>query len=114
MIRYLTSSIIWGIEESKIPYDSSIKLTENTGRTVAQLEYASAIGSLMYAMHCTRPDIVFVVGKLLSFTSSPSNFHWNAIIKVFEYLKKTKYLDIHYNDFPTVDKDILMRVGSQV
>ena len=32
-------------------YDSSIKLKEYYGRTIAPLEYASAIGSLMYAMH---------------------------------------------------------------
>ena len=38
-------------KEVNTTYDSSIKLKENYGRTIAQLEYASAIGSLMYAMH---------------------------------------------------------------
>ena len=42
-------------KEANTPYDSSIKLLENAGRAVAQLEYASAIGNLMYVMHCTRP-----------------------------------------------------------
>ncbi|KAJ9552974.1 hypothetical protein OSB04_017019 [Centaurea solstitialis] len=32
-------------------------------RAVAQLEYASAIGCLIYAMHCTRPDIAFTASK---------------------------------------------------
>ena len=45
------------IKEANTPYDVSIHLNENLGRAVAQVEYASAIGSLMYAMHCTRPDI---------------------------------------------------------
>ena len=52
------------IKEANTPYDVSSKLTENNGREVAQIEYASAIGSLMYAMHCTRPDIAYVVCKL--------------------------------------------------
>lgn len=91
-----------GMKEFSTPYDSSIKLTENTGRAIAQLEYASAIGSIMYAMHCTRPDIAFVVCKLSRFTSNPSNDHWKAITRVLGYLKYTKYLGICYNGFSTV------------
>ena len=52
------------INEANTPFDQSIKLGENTRRTITQLEYASAIGSTMYAMHCTRPDISFSVGRL--------------------------------------------------
>ncbi|KAG8649329.1 hypothetical protein MANES_08G089011v8 [Manihot esculenta] len=43
-------------------------------RTIAQLEYASAIGSLMYAMHCTRPNITFAVCKLSRYTSNPISY----------------------------------------
>ncbi|XP_075099495.1 secreted RxLR effector protein 161-like [Nicotiana tabacum] len=63
-----------GIKGYNTPYDSSVKLTANTGRAVAQLEYASAIGSMMYAMHCTRPDIAFAVCKLSRFTSNPEGY----------------------------------------
>ena len=63
------------INEANTPFDQSIKLGENTGRTITQLEYASAIGSIMYAMHCTRPDISFSVSKLSRFTSNPSVDH---------------------------------------
>ena len=58
---------------------SVVKLTENSGRAIAQLEYASAIGSLIYAMHNTRPDISFVVYKLSRYTNNPSTEHWKAI-----------------------------------
>ena len=47
------------IKEFNTPYDSSVKLIEKYGRIVAQLQYASVIGSMMYAMHCTRLDITF-------------------------------------------------------
>ena len=31
----------------------------NTGRVIAQLEYTSAISSMMYAMHCTNKTYHF-------------------------------------------------------
>jgi hypothetical protein len=45
------------IKEANIPYVVSFKLTKNNGRLIAQIEYASAISSLIYVMHCNRPDI---------------------------------------------------------
>jgi hypothetical protein len=76
------------IKEANIPFDSSIKLNDNSGRAIAQLEYASAISSMMYDMHCTRPDIAFAVCRLSRYTSYPSINHWKAIGRVLGYLKK--------------------------
>lgn len=84
------------------PYDSSVKLVRNEGRAVAQLEYASAIRCLMYAMTCTRPDIAFAMGKLSRFTSCPSTEHWGVVHRVFKYLKKTTNYGIHYTGYPTI------------
>ena len=81
-------------------FDPSLKLEKNSGRAVAQLEYASAIGWLMYLMQCTRPDVAFAVSKLSRFTSNPSVERWKAIGRVFGYLMKTKGLGIHYSSFP--------------
>ncbi|GJU73769.1 hypothetical protein Tco_1265174 [Tanacetum coccineum] len=47
-------------------------------KAVSQLEYSRAIGCLMYAMTCTRPDIAFAVGKLRRYTSNPGTQHWQA------------------------------------
>lgn len=90
------------IKEAKTPFNQSVNLKENTGRTVAQLEYASTIGSLMYAMQCTRPDIIYAVSKLSRFTSKPSTERWNAISRVLGYLKATEDLELFYSEFPTV------------
>uniref|UniRef100_A0A2N9H138 Reverse transcriptase Ty1/copia-type domain-containing protein n=1 Tax=Fagus sylvatica TaxID=28930 RepID=A0A2N9H138_FAGSY len=91
-----------GIKEVTTPYDSTVKLIENSGRAVAQLEYASAIGSLMYAMHGTRPDISFAVCKLSRYTNNPSTEHWKAIGRVLGYLKLTIGLGLYYTNFPLV------------
>ncbi|RVW39391.1 hypothetical protein VitviT2T_024278 [Vitis vinifera] len=90
------------IKDANTPFDSSIKLEKNDGRSVAQLEYASAIGSLMYVAQCTRADISFVVSKLSRFTSNPSVEHWKAIGRVLGYLKNTKELSLQYSKFPAI------------
>lgn len=49
-----------------------MKLMPNNGVPISQLEYSKAIGSLMYSMTSTRPDIAFAVGKLSKYTSNPN------------------------------------------
>ncbi|KAH9794216.1 Receptor-like serine/threonine-protein kinase [Citrus sinensis] len=58
--------------------------------------------NLMYAMHCTRPDIAFAVCKMSRFTSNPSVEHWKAIGRILGYLKRTINLGLFYNDYPEV------------
>ena len=91
-----------GIKQANTPYDTSMKLVENTRRAIAQPEYASAIGSLMYGMHCTRPKFSFTVCKLSRFTSKPSTIHWKTIVRVLGYLKRTEDLGIFNHNFPVV------------
>ncbi|GJY57002.1 zinc finger, CCHC-type containing protein [Tanacetum coccineum] len=84
------------------PMDTSEKLMPNNGQTVSQLEYSRVIGCLMYAMTCTKPDIVFVVGKLSRYTSNPGTQHWQAIQRVLKYLKKTIDYRLTYTGYPSV------------
>ncbi|KAL6319947.1 hypothetical protein AAG906_037023 [Vitis piasezkii] len=44
------------------PYDLSSQLKKNREHSVAQIEYAQIIGSLMYLINYTRPDISYAVG----------------------------------------------------
>lgn len=39
------------IKEASTPFDSSIKILENSGKSIAQLKYASVISSMMYSIH---------------------------------------------------------------
>ena len=90
------------IKKANTRFDQSIKLGENIGRAIAQLEYASATSTMMYAMHCTRPDISFSVGTLSRFTSNPNVDHWKAIGRILGYLKKTISLGLFYSKFPAM------------
>ena len=42
---------------------------------IKNIPYASAIGSLLYAQVCTRPDITFYVGVLGRYQSNPGLDH---------------------------------------
>ena len=63
------------VQEVNTPFDSNYNVVENTRRAIAQLEFASAIRSMMYAMHCTRPDVAFTVNRFSRYTSNPSAEH---------------------------------------
>ena len=43
-------------------FDDQRPKTFEEEKTMRQVPYASAVGSLMYAMLCTRPDICYSVG----------------------------------------------------
>ena len=59
---------------------------------MSHVPYASAIGSLMYAMVCTRSDIAHAVGVLRRYMSKPEKEHWTSIKRVFRYLRGTTSL----------------------
>ena len=46
---------------------------------MTRVPYASAVGSLMYAMVCTRPDIAHAVGVVSRYMSNPGMEHWEAV-----------------------------------
>ena len=48
------------IKEDNTSFNSSMKLNDNCDKTIAQLEYASVIGSLMYDKHCTRTYMTLI------------------------------------------------------
>ena len=60
-------------------------------KEMQKIPYASAVGSLMYAQVCTRPDIALIVGMLGRYLSNPGMEQWKAVKRVLRYLKKTKY-----------------------
>ena len=52
--------------------------------------YEKAVGSLMYLMVCTRPDIALAMGKVSRYMSNPGKVHWEAVKWILRYLESTK------------------------
>jgi hypothetical protein len=63
--------------------------------------YHEAVGSLMYAALGTCPDITFAIHALTRYSSKFGPTHWNAIKRVFSYLKGTKELWLTYGNTQT-------------
>ncbi|XP_052875883.1 secreted RxLR effector protein 161-like [Gossypium arboreum] len=61
-----------------------------------KIPYASAVGSLVYAQVCTRPDIAYIVGMLGRYLSNPVIDHWIAVKRVMRYLQRTKDYMLNY------------------
>lgn len=48
-------------------------------KKMESIPYSLAMGSLMYVMVCTRPDIAHVVGVMSRFLFNPGKEHWEAV-----------------------------------
>lgn len=90
------------LTSAKTPYDSSLHLKKNNGDGVSQEQYAKIIGSVMYLMNCTRPDIAYTVSRLSRYTHNPSAEHWHALYRLLKYLKGTADWCLHFNSFPAI------------
>ncbi|KAK0594104.1 hypothetical protein LWI29_010146 [Acer saccharum] len=99
------ASFILGIQDSKkgmLPFRHGIKLSkeqvpknEHEEQFMSRVPYASAVGSLMYAMLCTRPDICFAVGIVSRFQSKPGPDHWTAVKHIFKYLREREIICLY-------------------
>lgn len=85
-------------KEKKIPaadYESLRPASDNDTR-INITEYQQVIGSLMFAMVTTRPDIAFVLGKLSQYMSDPAEHHGHALKALMRYLKSTVKQKLRY------------------
>lgn len=81
---------------ARVPLAGHFKLSksqcpknEEEKEEMNKVPYSSAVGSLMYAMVCTRPDIGYAVGVVSRFLSNPGKEHWEAVKWILRYLRGT-------------------------
>ena len=81
-----------------LPCDPSIHtiLRNNSKPMKDPTVYRELVGSLIYLMYCTRPDLTFVVTLLSQFMSAPLDIHMNIARGVLRYLKYTIHYDLKY------------------
>ena len=88
---------------SPIPMDPAVRLSESMSpQTQAEADeaeqypYREIVGSLMYLMVSTRPDLAFSVGQLARFMNTHGKEHHLAAKTVLRYIKETRLLGITY------------------
>ena len=77
---------------------NSCPSTREEREGMSKVPYSSAVGSLMYAMVCTRPDIAHAVGVVSRFLSNPGKIHWEAVKWIFRYLRGTSKLCLTFGE----------------
>ena len=68
------------------------------------IPYASAIGSIMYAMMCTRPDVCLAIRVAERYQNNQGVDHWTAVKNILKYLKRTKDMFLVYG----CDKELVV------
>ena len=66
--------------------EQSPKYTEEL-KDMAEVPYASAVGCLMHAMVCTRPDLAQAVSQVSKYMSNPRRRHWDSVKWILRYLR---------------------------
>jgi len=66
---------------------------------MSKIPYASVVGSLMYAMVCTRLDITDAIGVVSRFLSNLGKAHWEAVKWILRYLQGTMKLCLQFGGY---------------
>jgi hypothetical protein len=66
------------------------------GRQEEAMPYREAVGSLMYLIMATRPDISFSVGQVSQFCEDPEPSHWEDVKRNLSYLQDTSSHGIRF------------------
>nr|GEY70439.1 hypothetical protein [Tanacetum cinerariifolium] len=86
-----------------IPMQKNLKLSKSQGAStpaekhrMQNIPYASAIGYIMYAVRCTRPDVAFAQNMTSRFQQNSGEEHWIAVKNILKHLRNTKYMFLVY------------------
>ena len=63
--------------------------TEEEREYMSKVPYSNTVGTLMYAMVCTRPDISHAVGIVSRYMHNPGKEHWQVVKWILRYIQKT-------------------------
>jgi hypothetical protein len=68
-----------------VPLDPKTKLKKNVNKDdeMVKVPYQQAVGSLMYAILCTRPDLAYPISVVSQHMANPSLEHWIAVKRIF-------------------------------
>lgn len=56
--------------------------------------YANVVGSLMYAMVCSRPDLAYTISVISRVMANPGRPDWDALKWTMRYLNETTSLGL--------------------
>lgn len=57
---------------------------------MSHITYASIVGSIMYDMTCTHPDVAFSLSMVNRYQGNPGKARWTAVMNILKYLWRIK------------------------
>ena len=87
-------------------YANQKPLTKEELDYMSHIPYQNIVGSMMYAMVCTRPDIAYGVSFFSRFMSNPNKSHWMAVKWLARYLKGSRNVCLMYKNSNNDDVSI--------
>jgi len=105
-IKYLKEILKpFGMEERAIgvPLDPKVKLQRNAnGNDESKIfPYQQVVGSLMYAMLCTRPNLAYPMSVLSQHMANLNMEHYMAVKRIFRYLQGTLQMKLQFGATPS-------------
>ena len=81
------------------PMVTGTRLVKSTSESTPadQKQYQSNVGSQMYDMLCTRPDLAYTISQISQFSTDPSTIHETAAKRSLRYLNGTRNFGITYD-----------------
>ncbi|KAL0433470.1 UNVERIFIED_CONTAM: Retrovirus-related Pol polyprotein from transposon TNT 1-94 [Sesamum latifolium] len=70
--------------------------TDEEFKRMSNIPYASAVGSIQYAVQCTRPDVAYTLSVTSRYQACAGEAHWGAVKSILKYLKRTKDMFLIY------------------
>ncbi|KAL0445605.1 UNVERIFIED_CONTAM: Retrovirus-related Pol polyprotein from transposon TNT 1-94 [Sesamum latifolium] len=70
--------------------------TDKKLKRMSDIPCASAVGSIQYAIQCTRPDIVYALSVMSRYQACIGEAHWSSVKTILKYLKMTKDMFLIY------------------
>ena len=86
--------------------------TDEEREYMAHIPYASLVGSLMYAMVCTRPNISQAVSMVSRYMHDPAKSHWQATKWILRYILGTVDLGLKFEKDDSVERHLVGYVDS--
>ncbi|GJU75503.1 hypothetical protein Tco_1272573 [Tanacetum coccineum] len=72
-------------------------------KRMQNVPYALVVGSIMYDVRCTRPDVAFTQNITSRFQQNPVECHWTTVKNILKYLRNTKDMFLVYGRNPEVE-----------
>lgn len=86
---------------SEVPMQNKLQLSPDMTKWDNKFPYRELIGSLMYIMLGSRPDLSYSITYFSQFQNSFSEEHWNYLKNVLRYLKLTKDFGLKFTKSKT-------------